>query len=123
MSAHKKDRMMGWANCGEDSKGRPIGYAHAATCDHPGCTAEIDRGLSYACGGMHGESSAQGVHSGCEGYFCAEHLRSAWAPDANDVVPGAADQYCDECATAIERNFGGELMELYRSTKKGPVNG
>lgn len=61
---------MGWANCGEDSKGRPIGYAHEATCDHPGCTAKIDRGLSYACGGMHGDCGGQA----CEGYFCQEHL-------------------------------------------------
>ena len=61
---------MGWANCGEDSKGRPIGYAHDATCDHPGCTAKIDRGLSYACGGMHGDCGGQA----CEGYFCQEHL-------------------------------------------------
>lgn len=45
---------MGWGNCGRDSKGRPIGYLHAATCDHPGCDAKIDRGLSYACGQMHG---------------------------------------------------------------------
>jgi hypothetical protein len=60
---------MGWSDCGEDSKGRPIGYAFEATCDHPGCTKEIDRGLAYACGGMHGEGDNY-----CEGYFCAEHL-------------------------------------------------
>jgi len=41
---------MGWANCGTDSNGRPIGYAHEATCDHPECNAAIHRGLSYACG-------------------------------------------------------------------------
>lgn len=35
---------MGWANCGTDDLGRPIGYAHAATCDEPGCSKEIDRG-------------------------------------------------------------------------------
>lgn len=60
---------MDWANCGEDSKGRPIGYAHAATCDHDGCTARIDRGLAYACGGMHGE-----FDNACEGYFCEKHM-------------------------------------------------
>ena len=59
---------MGWANCGTDSKGRPIGYAHAATCDHPGCDAKIDRGLAYACGEMHGEDDGT-----CEGYFCEQH--------------------------------------------------
>lgn len=65
---------MGWANCGEDSKGRPIGYAHSATCDHPGCNAEIDRGLSYACGNMHGEGGARQDDYGCEKYFCTAHL-------------------------------------------------
>lgn len=63
---------MGWADCGDDSKGRPIGYAHEATCDHPGCDAKIDRGLSYACGGMHGETEV-----GCEGYFCEAHREYA----------------------------------------------
>jgi hypothetical protein len=59
---------MGWANCGEDSKGRPIGYAHSARCDHPGCNKRIHRGLAYACGGMHGEDEIS-----CEGYFCDKH--------------------------------------------------
>ena len=30
---------MGWSSCGEDSKGRPIGYGHAAICD-----ADLDQG-------------------------------------------------------------------------------
>lgn len=60
---------MGWANCGTDSLGRNIGYAHAGTCDHPGCKKKIDRGLAYACGGMHGEDEVS-----CEKYFCEEHL-------------------------------------------------
>lgn len=59
---------MGWANCGKDSRGRWIGYAHSAKCDERGCKERIDRGLSYACGGMHGNDG------GCEGYFCAKHL-------------------------------------------------
>jgi hypothetical protein len=66
---------MGWANCGSDSRGRPIGYAHEATCDEPGCTESIDRGLAYACGGMHGEMP------GCEDYFCPKHLLT---PDLYD---------------------------------------
>ena len=60
---------MGWANCGTDSEGHPIGYAHEAECDHPGCDRRIDRGLSYACGGMHGEDVSY-----CEKYFCGDHL-------------------------------------------------
>lgn len=60
---------MGWGNCGVDSIGRPIGYVHPATCDHDGCEAVIDRGLSYACGGMHGDGTCS-----CEKYFCSKHL-------------------------------------------------
>jgi hypothetical protein len=60
---------MGWGDCGTDRKGRPIGYLHRGKCDHPGCKTKIDRGLSYACGGMHGTGEG-----GCEGYFCYEHL-------------------------------------------------
>lgn len=60
---------MGWSDCGTDSKGRPIGYAFPAWCDEENCTAKIDRGLSYACGEMHGETGID-----CEGYFCSRHL-------------------------------------------------
>lgn len=60
---------MGWGHCGEDDRGRPIGYAIPATCDEAGCEKAIDRGLSYVCGGMHG-----GGEWGCGGYFCEGHL-------------------------------------------------
>jgi hypothetical protein len=83
---------MGWANCGQDSRGRQIGYAHEATCDEPGCTEEIDRGLAYACGGMHGDD----VHY-CEGYFCGAHRRFVDLPDSGRVV-----EVCSRCADAIE---------------------
>jgi len=49
---------MGWAHCGHDSKGRSIGYGVRAICDHPGCKADIDRGLDFACGGMHGNETS-----------------------------------------------------------------
>jgi len=80
---------MGWANCGFDSKGRPIGYAHAATCDHPGCDVKIDRGLAYACGQMHGEGGAK-YDEGCEGYFCPAHLYCT-----------RRGQLCGACASAL----------------------
>jgi len=63
---------MGWASCGTDSAGRRIGYAHVATCDEPECQVRIDRGLGYACGGMHGTEGRDGQPA-CEGYFCGEH--------------------------------------------------
>lgn len=62
---------MGWEQCGSDSQGRPIGYGNKATCDHPGCKTEIDRGLDYACGGMHGAGDFS-----CEKYFCYSHLKT-----------------------------------------------
>lgn len=89
---------MGWANCGEDNLGRPIGYAHKGICDHPDCEAEIDRGLSYACGGMHGDDE----HS-CEGYFCYAHLVFAELSDGERV------QLCEACTGIAEAN--GDLAD------------
>lgn len=82
---------MGWANCGTDSKGRPIGYAHEARCDEPGCRAKINRGLSYACGGMHGEST------GCEGYFCGDHRTICYDPDEQRAL-----SFCRRCAARLD---------------------
>jgi len=82
-----QERHVGWADCGTDSRGRPIGYAFPAWCDEEGCTAKIDRGLSYACGGMHG-----GDEISCENYFCEKHR-------LNFVVDGSgARQICGACA-------------------------
>lgn len=44
------------------------GYGVPAICEHPNCNKEIDRGVSYACGG---EPFSQ---RGCDMYFCEEHL-------------------------------------------------
>lgn len=83
---------MGWGNCGLDTKGRPIGYAFEAKCDHPGCTADIDRGLAYACGEMHGDNDPEGS---CEGYFCYDHRRYV------DLPNGRAHNVCFDCAAKI----------------------
>jgi len=88
---------MGWADCGEDSKGRPIGYAHEATCDHPGCNAKIDRGLSFACGGMHGD-----LELGCEEYCCSFHMHYVLVEDHKHIT-----QLCSRCY-AILRPFEGD---------------
>lgn len=63
--------MMGWAFCGTNDEGREIGYGVAATCDFPGCAAEIDRGLGYLCGEMHDPTEW-----GCGKYFCDKHLHN-----------------------------------------------
>ena len=63
---------MGWSY-GINSEGREVGYSVQATCDHPGCETQIDRGLAYVCGGMH-----DGGDYGCGRYFCGEHMY--WSP-------------------------------------------
>ena len=87
--------MMSWADCGTDSQGRPIGYAFDATCDQDGCDTAIDRGLAYACGGMHGED----VYS-CEGYFCYGHLTVV------ETLDGQVLSVCHPCA----RHAGEETL-------------
>jgi hypothetical protein len=47
---------------------RWIGYGVPAFCDHPGCVAEIDRGIGYVCGG-----EVYGGDDGCGLYFCPDH--------------------------------------------------
>lgn len=86
---------MSWSSCGKDSKGRKIGYAHIATCDHPGCIAIIDRGLSYACGGMHGDDEVS-----CEGYFCAVHR------PALVISGGSISCVCVGCAETLKASDG-----------------
>lgn len=103
---------MGWGNCGTDSKGRSIGYVHAATCDHPGCSARIDRGLAYACGGMHGNECLGGddqidwsaMVEPCDGYFCGKHLRSPCL-EHQDGADLAAPLLCFACAASLERDY------------------
>jgi hypothetical protein len=95
---------MGWVNCGEDSKGRPIGYAHEDTCDHPECNKKIHRGLSYACGGMHGDDVDY-----CEGYFCEEHL--VYNSCANDCEGALLCQACNKRLPDEQENSYVDLLE------------
>ena len=107
---------MGWSDCGKDSRGRRIGYAYGAICDEPGCRKRIDRGLAYACGGMHGEDP------GCEGYFCEAHLTTiVLATDKSciGVCGQCAEHYareglsieeCKECDWAPSNQFDGMLV-------------
>ena len=86
---------MGWADCGTDSEGRPIGYAFDATCDDPGCNEKIVRGLSYACGGMHLDTEY-----GCEKYFCEEHLFYPY--NIPDDFLDVDYPVCSECIKLLE---------------------
>jgi|GEM_PF-3380966 len=83
---------MGWAHCGTDSKGREIGYAISATCDHKGCKEKIDRGLGYACGGMHGAADEY-----CEGYFCETHTEFRFLPSEE-----RGQRLCFHCAASLD---------------------
>jgi hypothetical protein len=60
---------MGWSIGYDEHWQRDIGYGVPATCDHPGCGAEIDRGLSFVCGG-----EPHGGEHGCGLFFCTEHM-------------------------------------------------
>lgn len=82
---------MGWGNCGTDSRGRPIGYVFPARCDHRWCFKKIDRGLAYACGGMHGDDEVS-----CEGYFCPKHLWSVEVKKEFDSY-GRHISVCKKC--------------------------
>ncbi|MDQ0035467.1 hypothetical protein J2W30_003235 [Variovorax boronicumulans] len=59
---------MSWSIGYDNNWKRDIGYGVPSICDHPGCTAEIHRGLSYVCGG-----EPYGGDDGCGLYFCTEH--------------------------------------------------
>lgn len=60
---------MGWMLGYDENWKRDVGYDVPAYCDHPGCTKEIERGLSYVCG-----SQPYGGDTGCGLYFCNDHL-------------------------------------------------
>lgn len=78
---------MGW-NLGWDSKwNRDIGYGVPAYCDHPKCTAEIDRGLSHVCC----DSEPHGGERGCGLYFCEKH--------------SGIDGRCKSCASYRKTNY------------------
>jgi len=80
---------MGWSIGFDDNWGRD-GYGVPAHCDHPGCKTEIDRGLSYVCGG-----EPYGGEHGCGFFVCGEHMR------ANDKC----GQLCQHCADRRRRKL------------------
>jgi len=63
---------MGWSVGYDDNWKRDIGYGVPSICDHPGCPAEIDRGLSFVCGG-----EPYGGEHGCGLYICGDHYEIA----------------------------------------------
>ncbi len=75
---------MGWSVGYDPNWNRDVGYGVPAKCDHPDCDADIDRGLSYVCGG-----DVYGDEHGCGLFFCDAHLRFAAGSDEQ--------QRCDNC--------------------------
>ncbi len=103
--------MMGWAYCGEDSQGREIGYAIQGQCDHQGCSKRIYRGVSSACGQMHGTHDVRGGDSSiewgdynCEKYFCDSHLVIPCL-EHEDGKELYAPTLCVACAKTLEVEY------------------
>lgn len=95
------------------ASGKEAGYMVGATCEHPGCEAEIDRGMAFACGGEPGE---QGGGS-CEGYFCYEHLYSVSVlPDSAAAVElRECVSLCAQCTSQAAFMDQIEEADLYRT--------
>jgi hypothetical protein len=62
---------MGYAHYGTPMG--PAGYGITDVCFEDGCTAKIDRGLSYLCGMTPGRADEHG----CGHWFCDAHLYAA----------------------------------------------
>ena len=69
-----------------ERRGRDLGYGVPAECDHPRCTARIDRGLAYLCGLEPGDEQY-----GCGLYFCPDHL-------VFSRRPRGLDRYVELCS-------------------------
>lgn len=55
------------------------GYGVPSYCEFPECNEEIDRGMSYACGG---EPFSE---TGCDRYFCSKHKAyECWKRDGSE---------------------------------------
>lgn len=92
---------MGWAIAYEPERDRDIGYGVPAECDHPDCKEQIDRGLSYVCGGR-----PYGEPHGCGLFFCYEHLLME---DRSEMADGEIEtetiQLCERCAANNDEPF------------------
>lgn len=82
---------MGWSIGYSINWKRDVGYAVPSICDHPGCGEEIDRGLSYICGGDVG-----GGEHGCGLFFCSKHLRYYGRRDMG-TRHARSVQLCERC--------------------------
>lgn len=80
---------------------RFAGYGVPAICEYPKCNEEIDRGVSYACGG---EPNSE---YGCDRYFCSKHLNyTYYNPSTGKKCRHKKDCECDfiEVCEKCEKN-------------------
>ena len=83
---------MGWAVGYDTNWNRDVGYGVPSICDHPDCDREIDRGLSFVCGG-----GPFGGGVGCGLYFCWEHMNYVVDEETDDFL-FEGQQVCERCA-------------------------
>lgn len=86
-STESKFEFMGWSIGYDEGWKRDIGYGVPAWCDHPECDKEIDRGLSFVCGG-----EPYGGQHGCGLYFCEDHR----------MHDNCGAPTCERCAATLE---------------------
>lgn len=84
---------MGWSIGYDDQLQRDVGYGVPATCDHPGCGAAIDRGISHVCGG-----EPFGGENGCGLHFCGDHLSLRYVDPGEDPEEPCLGPLCAACA-------------------------
>lgn len=88
---------MGWSIGTNLHWHRDIGYGVPAICDHPGCGAEIDRGLDYVCG-----DGPEGGETGCGLHFCTKHR----APYRRRVAGlGQWVRLCERCGKRSKKGW------------------
>lgn len=92
--------------------GREVGYDVADTCPIEGCGKEIDRGLSYACGGLDG---MYGDGPGCGLHFCSAHLLMTTAEQS-------AGQLCPSCSKVIDDTAHLDALPDECPSCKRPIN-
>lgn len=80
---------MGWSVGYDASWNRDIGYGVPATCDHPGCGADIDRGLAYVCANQEPYGG-----DGCGLFFCEQH-KAKWSDRIGAFC-------CERCAAEAD---------------------
>ena len=81
---------MSWAVGYDENWKRDVGYGVPATCDHPDCNEEIDRGLAYVCG-----DEMYGGDRGCGLFFCPAHRSIEIDNDDEPIWPPRCDRCID----------------------------